>query len=81
MVLLTAVDSSYVKEFGKTLGALFVLLGIVTLIFGAVRFYKVQDHLVKNYYPATRLSILFLIVAVLVMVLMTFIIVLRLTLS
>lgn len=80
-VFLASVDSAYMKEFGKTLGALFVLLGIVTLIFGALRFYKVQGLLIKDYYPATRLSILFLILAVLVMVTMTFIIVLRLVLS
>jgi uncharacterized membrane protein YidH (DUF202 family) len=66
-----------IDKYGKPLGLIFIILGILTLLMGFVRFYQVQHMLTKNYYPATRLSILSLIVLILVVVIITFVMVLN----
>lgn len=66
-----------IDKYGKPLGSIFIILGIITLLMGFVRFYQVQHMLTKNYYPATRLSIMTLIVLILVVVIITFVMVLK----
>lgn len=64
--------NSAILKMGKPLGLIFIILGIVTLIFGFIRFFKVQAMLTKNYYPASRLSIITLIITIFVIILLTF---------
>lgn len=66
-----------IAKYGKPLGSVFIVLGIVTLIFGMLRFFKVQTMLTKNYYPATRLLLLSLILVVLAVILVTFLMVIQ----
>jgi len=70
-------DSHALKRFGKPLGSVFVILGIITLVFGSVRFFKVQRMLTRNYYPATRLALVLLIATVLIIILITLVVVLK----
>ncbi|KAK6460117.1 hypothetical protein DFJ63DRAFT_315990 [Scheffersomyces coipomensis] len=66
-----------INKYGKPLGSTFIILGIITLLFGVSRFFQVQSMLTKNYYPASRLSILSLIIVVLGVILVTFYMVLE----
>lgn len=66
-------------KYGKPLGSAFVSIGILTLLIGFVRFFQVQYMLTKDYYPASRLSILLLVVLILVIVLITFFMVVKTT--
>lgn len=70
-------NSHSINGYGKPLGCLFIVLGILTLLFGVIRYFKVQHMLVKNYYPATRLSVLILISLLLAVVISTFIMVIK----
>ncbi|RCK59334.1 hypothetical protein Cantr_07778 [Candida viswanathii] len=70
-------NSDIILRAGKPLGAVFIILGIITLIFGMNRYFQVQFFLQKDYYPATRLSIFLLIAVILIIVVTTFIIVLK----
>ncbi|KAK6204990.1 uncharacterized protein RJT21DRAFT_111533 [Scheffersomyces amazonensis] len=80
VLILTPDDTSAsIYKYGKPLGSIFIVLGIITLLFGVVRFFQVQTMLTKNYYPASRLSILILITAVLIVILVTFYMVIKST--
>lgn len=70
-------NSHVITEYGRPLGCLFIILGILTLLFGVSRYFKVQHMLVKNYYPATRLSIIILISLLLAVVISTFVMVIK----
>jgi uncharacterized membrane protein YidH (DUF202 family) len=63
---------SALTTFGKPLGLIFLLLGILTLVFGFLRFFKVQAMLTRNYYPASRLSVAFLIAILFAVIVVTF---------
>lgn len=63
---------STISVYGKPLGLIFIILGIITLIFGFLRFFKVQAMLTKNYYPASRISIIVLITSIFVIIIITF---------
>lgn len=56
-----------VRHYGKPVGAIFIILGICTVLFGAFRFFLVQYTLTKNQYPATRLSIGILVLVILML--------------
>lgn len=64
-------------KYGKPLGSLFIIIGIITLLLGFLRFFQVQYMLTKSYYPAARLSILALVVAILVVVIITFVMIVK----
>lgn len=49
------------KTQGKVLGASFIGLGILTLVFGVVRYFQVQYTLRFGMFPATRIGILLLV--------------------
>ncbi|CAH2352280.1 hypothetical protein CLIB1423_06S02850 [[Candida] railenensis] len=63
---------SPLSKFGQPLGLIFIILGIVTLLFGFFRFFKVQAMLTQNFYPASRLSIVALISSIFVIIVITF---------
>jgi uncharacterized membrane protein YidH (DUF202 family) len=45
------------KTTGKALGAVFVALGFIFIVFGAVRYFYAQALMVKGLFPASRGSI------------------------
>ncbi|KAI5969652.1 hypothetical protein CANMA_001315 [Candida margitis] len=64
--------SDDLKRYGKPLGSIFIILGILTLIMGFRRYFHVQRLLTESYYPAARLGIgvlLFLILSVILVTL------------
>lgn len=65
-------DSHAVRRLGKPVGAVFIVLGIATVVFGAFRFFLVQHSLTKNHYPATRLSIAVLVLVILLLLIVVF---------
>lgn len=70
-------NSQIITRFGKPLGSVFIVLGMLTLLFGMKRYFQVQYFLTKDYYPATRLSIFVLISIILAIVVVTFGLVLK----
>lgn len=74
-------NNDIILKAGKPLGSIFIILGIITLIFGMNRYFQVQYFLTKDYYPATRFSIFTLISVILFIVVTTFAIILKTSLS
>lgn len=63
--------------YGKYIGCFFIILGIITLLTGAFRFFFVQRMLVLNHFPATRKSLVTIIVLILVALIATLALILR----
>lgn len=76
-LLTLEIDSDDFKTYGKSLGGTFIGLGITTLIFGFTRFFKVQHLLTYGYFPATKGSLLALVTIILLVLLSTFVIILK----
>lgn len=70
-------DTNHFEKYGKPLGAIFISLGIVSLVFGFLRYFQVQHLLVYNYYPATRKSMFVLVSAIILIIIATLVIVVR----
>lgn len=66
-----------IHKYGKPLGSIFVILGILTLIIGANRYFTVQAMLVNNKFPATRFGILSLIILIASIIIFTFLVILK----
>ncbi|EGW34291.1 uncharacterized protein SPAPADRAFT_59708 [Spathaspora passalidarum NRRL Y-27907] len=71
------VNQAISLKLGKTIGSIFIIIGILSLLFGCQRYFEVQNMLTKNHYPAARLGILALIVLVLTIILFTFFMVIK----
>ena len=69
--------SDDLKRFGKPLGSIFIILGILTLLMGFRRYFHVQRLLTKSYYPAARLGVAILLFLILSIVLVTLALVLE----
>lgn len=76
MLRLENAHSSYLHALAKPLGLSFIVLGIATLLFGTNRYFLVQNMMVNNQFPATRLGIIVLIVSVVLLILITMVVVL-----
>lgn len=63
--------SSTIRELGKPLSILSILLGILTLLIGIFRFYQTQKLLVRDIYPATRIGVAIIVIFILAMVLLS----------
>ena len=72
IMLMNSKDGDELVRYGKPLGAIFIVLGILTLLLGFYRFFLVQKFLTINYYPAARVGIAILLFLVLAVVLVTF---------
>lgn len=75
-VLLLLPESDHFHKYGKPFGGVFIMLGIVTLLFGFVRFFQVQHLLIYNYYPATRTALAVLISVIIAIIVATLVVVL-----
>lgn len=73
--------SDDLKRYGKPLGSIFIVLGILTLIMGFKRYFHVQRLLTKSYYPAARLGIGILLFLILSVVLVTLALVMQTSLQ
>ncbi|CAN3372419.1 hypothetical protein DIURU_002481 [Diutina rugosa] len=76
-VVLLGDKSTIIAHYGKPLGSVFIVLGILTLLFGCWRFFQVQHALTGGLYPASRLGVLLLIGSVFLVVLVTFVMVVK----
>lgn len=63
--------SSIIRNLGKPLSILSILLGILTLLIGIFRFYQTQKLLVRDVYPATRVGVMIIVIFILAMVLLS----------
>lgn len=54
--------SRLIERLGKPIGIICSLIALISIFIGAVRYYQVQTLLIKNEYPATRITITMLIV-------------------
>ncbi|CAI5755919.1 unnamed protein product [Candida verbasci] len=77
VLLLNDNEDNLIRKLGKPLGATFIIIGILTLIFGFNRYFKVQIYLTKSFYPATRLSLFILISLILILTIITLVMVLK----
>ena len=75
-VQLFALSGTILKEdlgkYARPLGAVMVIIGMYTLAVGAVRFFMVQDALIRGVYPVTRVTptlLSFTLVAVAIVIL------------
>lgn len=48
--------TSAVEALGQPISVMCVLLAILSLAFGIIRYYRVQQELIKNHFPAARVS-------------------------
>lgn len=58
------VSSSFLTELqkiGKPVSFISMVLGLLTTLFSVFRYYRVQVHLMKGTYPATRLLLLIIL--------------------
>lgn len=68
-------EEQAIKLFGKVIGVGFILLGILTLIMGCLRYFRVQSMLLSLYYPASQYSVILLVGGVFVLIFATLVIV------
>ncbi|KAI0642998.1 hypothetical protein C8Q79DRAFT_890159, partial [Trametes meyenii] len=53
---LSAETDLHMQRFARPLGALMIALGMVTLGVGVMRYFLIQDALVRGVYPVARIS-------------------------
>lgn len=58
------------KQLGKPLGTLSFVLAAITLLFGVYRYYQVQMMLTREFYPATRITVIVLLIINLVILIL-----------
>lgn len=58
------------KQLGKPLGTLSFVLATITLLFGVYRYYQVQMMLTREFYPATRITVIVLLIINLVILIL-----------
>ncbi|KAM9931771.1 hypothetical protein OXX80_008578 [Metschnikowia pulcherrima] len=64
-------ESEDLSRYAKPLGASFVFIGIITLVMGTLRYFRVQTMLLSSYYPASQFSVTFLVGTVFLLVVVT----------
>lgn len=67
------------KQLGKPLGTLSFALAAITLLFGVYRYYQVQIMLTREFYPATRITVIVLLIINLVMLILLLILNIKVT--
>ena len=64
-----------IQRFARPLGAVMIGLGLFTLFVGVVRYFLVQDALIRGVYPVARVSTSVLSVTIFTFVIVVFVIV------
>lgn len=64
-----------VSQFGKPIGAGFIIIGILSLLMGCLRYFRVQSMLLSLYYPVSQYSVVLIVSAVFVMIFATLVVV------
>lgn len=64
-------ESEDLSRYAKPLGASFVFIGIMTLVMGTLRYFRVQTMLLSSYYPASQFLVTFLVGTVFLLVVVT----------
>lgn len=59
------------SRYAKPLGASFVFIGIMTLVMGTLRYFRVQTMLLSSYYPASQFLVTLLVGTVFLLVVVT----------
>lgn len=67
------------KQLGKPLGTLSFALAAITLLFGVYRYYQVQMMLTRDFYPATRITVIVLLIINLVILILLLILNIKIT--
>ncbi|KAK6461116.1 hypothetical protein DFJ63DRAFT_320505 [Scheffersomyces coipomensis] len=67
------------QSLAKPISTLCIVLGILGCIFGLIRYFQVQFLLIRNYFPATRLFIIILIIINLAMLILLILLDIKLT--
>lgn len=57
----TAQNLWSLTHYGKAVEILGLALGLITMIFGAIRFFRIQTLLTQNFFPVTRMTVLMLL--------------------
>ncbi|KAF7799443.1 hypothetical protein EIP86_010678 [Pleurotus ostreatoroseus] len=55
-----ATSNKAIQKYSKPLGAIVIILGLCTLLFGAVRYFTIQNALLSGNYPVARVSTIML---------------------
>ena len=73
---LSAATNKHMERFARPLGALMIIIGLFTLAVGVVRYFMVQDALIRGVYPVARISTTALSFVMLSLVIVVFVIIL-----
>lgn len=65
--------SAATEKVAKPVGGAFVALGIMTLIFGATRYYRVQNLLLTSYFPVSQYLVSILVITLFILIMTTLI--------
>ena len=74
--LSAATTDKDLARFARPLGAVMIVLGLLTLVIGVGRYFLIQDALVRGMYPVARVSTTLLSFTLLALVLVVFVIIL-----
>ncbi|ODV98283.1 hypothetical protein PACTADRAFT_48071 [Pachysolen tannophilus NRRL Y-2460] len=72
---LLRLSENKIKEFGRPIGLLFLATAMITLVFGVVRYFTIQQLLTENIFPASRLFIAITLSLVLILTILIFVLV------
>ncbi|KAI0917565.1 hypothetical protein AcW1_007266 [Taiwanofungus camphoratus] len=61
-----------VLKYARPLGAIIIIIGLCTLVLGAIRYFLVQNALLRGMYPAARMSALWLTFALSAIIVVVF---------
>lgn len=74
--LSAATTDKNLERFARPLGAVMIILGLYTLVVGVIRYFMVQDALIRGVYPVARISAGLLSFMMLALVIVVFVIIL-----
>lgn len=74
--LSAAATNKNLERFARPLGAVMIILGLYTLVVGVIRYFTVQDALIRGVYPVARISAGLLSFMMLALVIVVFVIIL-----
>ncbi|KAI0761999.1 hypothetical protein BD413DRAFT_453716, partial [Trametes elegans] len=72
LFMLSAVTNQHLERYARPLGAVMIVLGLFTLAIGVLRYFLIQDALIRGKYPVARLStsvLSFVMLAIVIVVL------------